>query len=108
MILAGIAGSGLATERAVPAVAGRVGGVLASAALYVYLTHWQVYPYLDDVSPLLAVVCSLAVGIGYWQLSSRASGWLRALREGRRTGRRETVQELTAPGRPSAPRAPHA
>ncbi len=108
MILAGIVALVWLPSVRCPRWLSRVGGVLASAALYVYLTHWQVYPYLDDVSPLLAVVCSLAVGIGYWQLSSRASGWLRALREGRRTGRRETVPELTAPGRPSAPRAPHA
>jgi hypothetical protein len=43
-------------------------GVVASSSLYIYLTHWQVYPYLEVDHPFLAVVCSLAVGIGYWRL----------------------------------------
>jgi len=43
--------------------------VLASSSLFVYLTHWQVYPYLEDVFPLGATLASLALGIGYWWLA---------------------------------------
>ncbi|HEU4810584.1 MAG TPA: AMP-binding protein [Nocardioides sp.] len=42
--------------------------VLASASLFVYLTHWQVYPWLEMDHPLLATLSSLAVGIAYWWL----------------------------------------
>jgi acyl-CoA synthetase (AMP-forming)/AMP-acid ligase II len=43
--------------------------VVASASLFVYLTHWQVYPHLEDAYPLLATLLSLAVGIGCWWVS---------------------------------------
>jgi acyl-CoA synthetase (AMP-forming)/AMP-acid ligase II len=51
----------------VPAVVARVSGVLASASLYIYLCHWQVYPHFEDSYPALATVLSLAVGVGFWQ-----------------------------------------
>ncbi|HYO41259.1 MAG TPA: AMP-binding protein, partial [Nocardioidaceae bacterium] len=38
--------------------------LLASSSLFVYLTHWQVYPHLEDGYPLLATLASFAVGIG--------------------------------------------
>jgi acyl-CoA synthetase (AMP-forming)/AMP-acid ligase II len=47
--------SWVATVR-VPRLLGRAAGVLASSSLYVYLTHWQVYPHLEDRFPLLAVL----------------------------------------------------
>ncbi len=38
--------------------------VLASASLWIYLTHWQVYPPLEDIGyPVWAILASLAVGI---------------------------------------------
>ncbi|GAB3256278.1 AMP-binding protein [Nocardioides dilutus] len=43
-------------------------GVLAASSLFVYLTHWQVYPHLEDDYPLLATLASFAVGIAYWLL----------------------------------------
>lgn len=44
----------------------RAGGVLAGASLFIYLTHWQVYPPLEDAGlPWLALVASLTVGIAY-------------------------------------------
>ncbi|MGW0824125.1 AMP-binding protein [Streptomyces sp. NPDC002845] len=49
----------------------RVAGVLASSSLYIYLTHFQVYPYLRDTSPLLALFASLAVGIAYASVANR-------------------------------------
>ena len=44
----------------------RVAGVLATASLFIYLTHWQVYPPLEDAGhQWLALVASLTVGIAY-------------------------------------------
>ncbi|PZG21582.1 AMP-dependent synthetase [Micromonospora craterilacus] len=45
-------------------VVNRVAGVLAGSSLYIYLTHWQVYPHLRDW-PLVALAASLALGIAY-------------------------------------------
>lgn len=45
--------------------------VLAGSSLFVYLTHWQVYPLLEDDYPLLATVASFALGIAVWR------GWER-------------------------------
>ncbi|WP_229856275.1 AMP-binding protein [Nocardioides flavus (ex Wang et al. 2016)] len=50
----------------VPAPLARVAGVLAGASLFIYLTHWQVYPPLEDAGhQWLALVASLTVGIAY-------------------------------------------
>jgi acyl-CoA synthetase (AMP-forming)/AMP-acid ligase II len=56
----------------VPRMVGRVLTVLAGASLFVYLTHWQVYPYLEMDHPLLATLASLAVGVAYWWVSRPA------------------------------------
>ena len=45
--------------------------VLASSSLFVYLTHWQVYPHLEDAFPLGAATASFAVGIGCWLATRR-------------------------------------
>lgn len=63
----------------VPLVASRVAVVLASASLYIYLTHWQVFRVMTDY-PLLGVMSSLAVGVGYWQIVTRAPGAVRVAR----------------------------
>ncbi|HEU5456860.1 MAG TPA: acyltransferase family protein, partial [Nocardioides sp.] len=64
---------------------------LAGASLFVYLTHWQVYPHLEMNHPLLALLSSLAVGVAYWWLTRpalrRMGGWLRCVQ---------------VPGRPAA------
>ncbi|MCF6378734.1 AMP-binding protein [Nocardioides KLBMP 9356] len=50
----------------VPAWAARAAGVLAGASLFIYLTHWQVYPPLEDAGhQWLALAASIAVGIAY-------------------------------------------
>ena len=55
---------------------------LAGASLFVYLTHWQVYPHLEMDHPLLALLSSLAVGVAYWWLTRpalrRMGAWLRS------------------------------
>ncbi|MEV4489209.1 AMP-binding protein [Micromonospora coxensis] len=57
----------------------RVASVLAGSSLYIYLTHWQVYPHLRDL-PLVALAASLALGIGYATLVNRAGRWFAAHR----------------------------
>lgn len=54
----------------------RVAAVLAGSSLYIYLTHWQVYPHLYEISPILAVVASLAFGIGYAAVVTRMTARL--------------------------------
>ncbi|MBC7593831.1 MAG: AMP-binding protein [Kineosporiaceae bacterium] len=54
-------------------------GVVASASLFIYLTHWQVYPNLEVDHSLLAVICSLAVGVAYWRASRRSMRRLNGL-----------------------------
>jgi hypothetical protein len=58
----------------VPVGLRRVAARLAAASLYVYLTHWLVYPGLVPVSPVLAVAASLLAGVAYWALSTRLMG----------------------------------
>ncbi|HEU4421235.1 MAG TPA: AMP-binding protein, partial [Pilimelia sp.] len=72
----------------VPSIAAvnRAAGVLAGASLYIYLTHWQVYPRLDGYPPLLALLASIAVGVAYAAAATRVTGLLR----GRRRARRRT------------------
>jgi acyl-CoA synthetase (AMP-forming)/AMP-acid ligase II len=57
---------------------------LAGASLFVYLTHWQVYPHLEMDHPVPALLASLAVGVAYWWLTRpalrRMGGWLRRAR----------------------------
>lgn len=52
---------------------------LATASLWIYLTHWQVYPHLEVDHPLLATLSSLAVGVAAWWLVSRAVPLTRGL-----------------------------
>ena len=47
--------------------------VLASASLWIYLTHWQVYPHLEVDHPLLATLASLLVGVLVHRLVSHLS-----------------------------------
>lgn len=56
-------------------------GVLATASLWIYLTHWQVYPPLEDGGhQVWAILASLAVGVAASYAWSAAS---RRLRPGR-------------------------
>ncbi|HWJ11004.1 MAG TPA: AMP-binding protein [Nocardioides sp.] len=54
-------------------------GTLASASLYIYLTHWQVYPHLEDRWPLGGLLASLALGVLAWRVVERvqAKSWAR-------------------------------
>ncbi|MBX9421773.1 AMP-binding protein [Streptomyces lateritius] len=43
----------------------QVAGLLAASSLSIYLTHWQIYPILDDVSEPLSLITALLFGIAY-------------------------------------------
>jgi acyl-CoA synthetase (AMP-forming)/AMP-acid ligase II len=47
----------------VPRALSRAVAAVAGASLFIYLTHWQVYPHLEVDHPFLAVVASVAVGL---------------------------------------------
>ena len=42
--------------------------LLASASLFIYLTHWVVYPTWEASAPWFGTVLSLAIGIAAWYL----------------------------------------
>ena len=49
-----------------PRLVARVVGIVASASLFIYLTHWVVYPPLDADHDVLAALASIVVGIAAW------------------------------------------
>jgi acyl-CoA synthetase (AMP-forming)/AMP-acid ligase II/acyl carrier protein len=51
--------------------------VLASASLYIYLTHWQIYPLLERDHPWGALAASVALGLVYWIAWTQATAWCR-------------------------------
>jgi hypothetical protein len=57
----------------VPALLARSAGVLASASLYIYLVHWQIYPAYEFSLPWLATGLSLAAGIAFYLVVTRAT-----------------------------------
>jgi hypothetical protein len=77
-------------------------GVLAAASLYIYLCHWQIYPYFEDSLPLLATVLALLGGIVFWQVATRATPHVeRLLASGRHLGRTAAglLKAARVPGR---------
>ncbi|WP_332641721.1 AMP-binding protein [Aeromicrobium sp.] len=65
VIIAGIMLLAWVPALRMPRWTSRAIGVLAAASLYIYLTHWQIYPYLEDRVPVLAVLASIALGLAY-------------------------------------------
>ncbi len=74
LVVAGVAVLVHVPTLRLPRQLARAVSVLAAASLYVYLTHWQVYPHLEDERPLAATVASFAVGIGLWWALRRVVG----------------------------------
>ncbi|MFC9772083.1 MULTISPECIES: AMP-binding protein [unclassified Pseudarthrobacter] len=66
---------------AVPRGLHRITALLASASLYIYVTHWLVYPVFAPTDQALAVLASLIAGILYWAGATRVMGiaekWLK-------------------------------
>ncbi len=55
-----------------PELVARTAGLLASASLWIYLVHWQVYPHLEFRAPLAATLLSLAAGVIAWRAWERS------------------------------------
>jgi acyl-CoA synthetase (AMP-forming)/AMP-acid ligase II len=49
-------------------------GVLASASLYIYLVHWEVFPLLVELWAFVALGLTLAAGIAVWLVATRLPG----------------------------------
>ncbi|MGW8885864.1 AMP-binding protein [Streptomyces sp. NPDC055749] len=49
----------------------QVAGLLATNSLYIYLTHWQIFPLIDGFSRHLAFLASLIFGIAYGIAATR-------------------------------------
>jgi acyl-CoA synthetase (AMP-forming)/AMP-acid ligase II len=61
-----------------PRSVSRVVGIVAAASLYVYLTHWQVWPHLVEVLPFaLALPLTVAAGVAAWLAAERLAGLAR-------------------------------
>ncbi|UUY51038.1 AMP-binding protein [Streptomyces yangpuensis] len=54
----------------------RLAGLLATSSLYIYLTHWQIFPLIDGFSRHLAFLAALVFGIAY---AAGANRLMRAL-----------------------------
>ncbi|MFE9023842.1 AMP-binding protein [Streptomyces sp. NPDC007808] len=73
----------------------RLAGVLAGSSLYIYLTHFHVYPYLRDHSPVAALLVSLVFGVAYGAASTRLTRTL--------APRFQALMRSAAQGAPLAP-----
>ncbi|MGW7286111.1 AMP-binding protein [Streptomyces sp. NPDC054847] len=65
----------------------QLAGLLATSSLYIYLTHWQIFPLIDGFSRHLAFLAALLFGIVYAIGVSRLMKVLHALRHGGRVRR---------------------
>lgn len=57
----------------------QVAGLLATSSLYIYLTHWQIFPLIDGFSRHLAFLVSLVFGIAYGIAATRVMRGLPSL-----------------------------
>ena len=61
---------------------------LAGASMFIYLTHWQVYPPFEQSAPWVGTLLSLAVGVSTWHaytfVSRRVADAVRSVRGDRR------------------------
>ncbi|WP_344377170.1 AMP-binding protein [Agromyces tropicus] len=83
IVLGGLALLIWATSLPVPVLLTGALGTLASASMFVYLTHWQIYPPIEELSPPLAIVASFALGLTAWWAWGRATRWAGARRRRR-------------------------
>ena len=47
--------------------------LIAQASLFIYLTHWVVYPPFERTAPLVGTLLSLIVGVAAWAIHRRIS-----------------------------------
>ncbi len=81
-------------------IVNRIAGALAGSSLYIYLTHWQIYPLLQNRSRVLALVACLAAGVLFGALVQRIAQQL-----SRRSPGRRPVAVPARMSRPARPRA---
>lgn len=84
----------------VPRFLHRIAAVLAGASLYIYVTHWLVYPLFDPTSKAVAVAASLLVGIVYGAVATRVMDTAERRWRARRSSRGPTDSSQN-PSRPS-------
>lgn len=72
VVIGGLALLALVPTVRVPSLVGRIAAGVAGASLYIYLTHWQVYPLFGEAK-ILALVGSMIFGAGLWFVVARAS-----------------------------------
>ncbi|WP_324642897.1 AMP-binding protein [Pseudarthrobacter sp. LT1] len=81
----------------------RITALLASTSLYIYVTHWLVYPLFESVDveePLakgIAVLASVVCGILYWAVATRAMAAVERHLKGRRALRPRIALGREAP-----------
>jgi acyl-CoA synthetase (AMP-forming)/AMP-acid ligase II len=73
---------------------------IAGASMFIYLTHWQVYPPLEQSAPWLGTLLSLAVGVIVWRVYTLASDRV-AGAVGRMRTRSASTRESEAEGHPA-------
>ena len=61
---------------------GLAAGTVASASLYIYLTHFMIYPHLMAYSSPLAMAACVLFGVAYWRAVLRAGQVAAPLRRG--------------------------
>jgi acyl-CoA synthetase (AMP-forming)/AMP-acid ligase II len=62
--------------------AARVAGSVAAASLYIYLTHWQVFPPLrEQLGPVAALAGSIVAGVALWTAVRAATQVVRRWRQ---------------------------
>jgi acyl-CoA synthetase (AMP-forming)/AMP-acid ligase II/peptidoglycan/LPS O-acetylase OafA/YrhL len=89
---------------ALPAVVARLVQVVASASLWIYLTHWQVYPGLEAAGHApAAILASVVVGVACSAAYASAAARL-TRRRGRRTGPRSASRPRPGATPRSVPR----
>ncbi|MGA7147505.1 MAG: acyltransferase family protein, partial [Microbacterium sp.] len=80
IVVAGIALLLWARPVSVPRAVASAVRVVGGASLWIYLTHWQVYPPLEDAGyPVAALVVSIALGVLAWWAYGRVEIAVRKL-----------------------------
>jgi peptidoglycan/LPS O-acetylase OafA/YrhL len=90
-----------------PRTAARLAQAVASASLWIYLTHWQVYPGLEAAGHApAAILASVVVGVACSAAYTAAAAAVARLtrRRGRRTAPRSASRPPSAASPRSAPR----
>jgi hypothetical protein len=84
LVLAGLLALVWVPRVRLPPLLTRAAGLLAGASLYIYLTHWQVYPpLLDRHGSVVAIAGAAVAGIAIWWLVQRVTAEVqRAIRRG--------------------------